>query len=147
MQKMHIRPQKRSISLPNTARKQKEQREDLKSSCQHIEDQHKLGKHRVAAKIHHRSNALKAGTYVVEASHSRAEIGSECEVVKQRNQQKADKQNQFCQLTSYYFLFIFFLPIWSTPQKPKPTIINAARRIMIHLMTPSTPCVSRFKKK
>ena len=52
-------------SLPGLRAEQYEDRDDLKSSCQHIKDENQLGEHAVAAEIAGGTYRLKSGADVV----------------------------------------------------------------------------------
>ena len=77
---------------PGAAGEEGQNGENLQTACQHIEDQHQLGKGAVGAEITGGAHGLQTGTDVVEAGQHRGDVGGGGKTV-QRDEDDADDDN------------------------------------------------------
>ena len=65
------------FAFPAVAAEKDQNGEDLQAACQHIEDQHQLGKRAEKAEIAGRAYGLHTGTDVIEAGQHRRKVGAD----------------------------------------------------------------------
>ena len=68
--------------FPCSFEEKKEQREDLKSSCQHVKDQNTLGKVREGTEVSHRTYHFQTRTDIVQRCSHGSKVGDQIEIIQ-----------------------------------------------------------------
>ena len=94
--------------MPGASGEKYEDREDLQSSRQHIQDQDQLGQDTVGSKITGRANGFKPGSYIVKACKDGRYVGGDAKPVYGYDDETYKDDHNIGSQISVYIIQHFF---------------------------------------